>query len=52
MPHGHDERVTVDGETEPVVVKLGVWNSSTAQGRNRLTPNSRPHYRQLGIAWT
>ncbi|MFI9588557.1 Helicase associated domain protein [Streptomyces sp. NPDC052236] len=29
VPRGHSEQIAVDGETEPVLVKLGVWVSNT-----------------------
>ena len=28
VPRGHSEETVVDGEAEPVIVKLGVWNSN------------------------
>lgn len=38
IPRGHGEPVTVDGEEEPVIVKLGVWISNTKTRRDKLTP--------------
>ncbi|WP_443076926.1 helicase associated domain-containing protein [Streptomyces sp. SP18CS02] len=37
VPRGHGEPIAVDGETEPVTVKLGVWISNTKSRRDKLT---------------
>jgi hypothetical protein len=37
VPRTHSEQITVDSETEPVTVKLGVWISNTKQRRDKLT---------------
>ncbi|MFI1018197.1 helicase associated domain-containing protein [Streptomyces sp. NPDC020965] len=34
VPRGHAEEITVDGQTEPVIVKLGVWISNTKSRRD------------------
>jgi hypothetical protein len=49
VPRGHAEEITVDDETEPVVVKLGVWVSNTKSRRDKLTPEQLDALRQLGI---
>ncbi|EHM27141.1 MULTISPECIES: hypothetical protein [Streptomyces] len=36
MPRGAVVEVAVDGETEPVPVKLGVWISNTKSRKDRL----------------
>ncbi|WP_435882392.1 helicase associated domain-containing protein [Streptomyces kronopolitis] len=36
VPRGHSEEITVNGEAEPVIVKLGVWISNTKSRRDRL----------------
>ncbi|QHC13956.1 DEAD/DEAH box helicase family protein [Streptomyces sp. GF20] len=51
VPRGHAEELAVDGETEPVVVKLGVWVSNTKSRRDRLTQEQRNALRELGVDW-
>ncbi|GAB3006951.1 hypothetical protein GCM10023080_085880 [Streptomyces pseudoechinosporeus] len=51
VPRGHAEEIAVDGEPEPVVVKLGVWISNTKTRRDKLTPEQRAALRELGIDW-
>jgi superfamily II DNA or RNA helicase len=51
VPRGHAEEITVDGETEPVVVKLGVWVSNTKSRRDKLTQDQLDALRMLGIDW-
>ncbi|MFE3907787.1 helicase associated domain-containing protein, partial [Streptomyces sp. NPDC059153] len=51
VPRGHAEEVTVDGETEPLVVKLGVWVSNTKSRRDKLTPDQLDALRELGMDW-
>lgn len=51
VPRGHGEEITVDGETEPVVVKLGVWVSNTKSRRDKLTTEQLDALRKLGIQW-
>ncbi|MFE1090139.1 Helicase associated domain protein [Streptomyces albidoflavus] len=51
VPRGHSEEVAVDGETEPVTVKLGVWVSNTKSRRDRLTAEQRDALRELGATW-
>ncbi|MFG2563728.1 Helicase associated domain protein [Streptomyces sp. NPDC048496] len=51
VPRGHGEEISVDGEAEPVVVKLGVWVSNTKSRRDKLTQEQLVALRELGIAW-
>jgi hypothetical protein len=51
VPRGHGELIAVDGETEPVVVKLGVWVSNTKARRDRLTRGQLDALRELGMEW-
>ncbi|CAL9327509.1 hypothetical protein SUDANB70_00006 [Streptomyces sp. enrichment culture] len=51
MPRGHAEEITVDGQEEPVVIKLGVWVSNTKSRRDRLTAEQRNALRELGMQW-
>ncbi|MEU2565043.1 helicase associated domain-containing protein, partial [Streptomyces longispororuber] len=51
VPRGHAEEITVDGETEPVVVKLGVWVSNTKSRRDKLTQEQLEALRKLGVDW-
>ncbi|MFD4529492.1 helicase associated domain-containing protein [Streptomyces sp. NPDC058470] len=51
VPRGHSEQIAVDGETEPVVVKLGVWVSNTKSRRDKLTQEQRATLAELGVPW-
>ncbi|KUM67260.1 helicase [Streptomyces curacoi] len=51
VPRGHSEEITVDGEAEPVTVKLGVWVSNTKSRRGRLAQDQRDALRKLGMEW-
>ncbi|WP_461090379.1 helicase associated domain-containing protein, partial [Streptomyces incanus] len=51
VPRGHSERLAVDGETEPVTVKLGVWISNTRARRDKLTQEQLDAIRELGVDW-
>ncbi|PHQ52320.1 helicase [Streptomyces cinnamoneus] len=51
VPRSHAEEIAVDGETEPVVVKLGVWVSNTRARRDRLTAEQLDALRGLGMEW-
>ncbi|MBT2448255.1 Helicase associated domain protein [Streptomyces sp. ISL-43] len=51
VPRGHGEPITVDGEAEPVIVKLGVWVSNTKTRRNKLTAEQLAGLKGLGIDW-
>ncbi|MFB7632297.1 Helicase associated domain protein [Streptomyces sp. NPDC056149] len=51
VPRGHTEEIAVDGETEPVLVKLGVWVSNTKSRRDRLDADQLGALRELGVEW-
>ncbi|MEU6662123.1 Helicase associated domain protein [Streptomyces sp. NPDC046821] len=51
VPRGHSEPIAVHGETEPVVIKLGVWTSNTRARRDKLAPDQQAALRALGIEW-
>ncbi|MFE0080142.1 helicase associated domain-containing protein, partial [[Kitasatospora] papulosa] len=51
VPRGHGEPIAVDGEAEPVIVKLGVWVSNTKSRRDKLTAEQLDALRNLGVAW-
>ncbi|MFB9351552.1 Helicase associated domain protein [Streptomyces heliomycini] len=51
VPRGHAEEITVDGEVEPTVVKLGVWTSNTRARRDKLTQEQLEALRELGVEW-
>ncbi|MDT0615960.1 DEAD/DEAH box helicase [Streptomyces lancefieldiae] len=51
VPRGHSEQITVDGETEPVTVKLGVWISNTKSRRDRLDADQQAALAELGMDW-
>ncbi|MFC9810227.1 DEAD/DEAH box helicase [Streptomyces griseoaurantiacus] len=51
VPRGHSERIAVDGETEPVIVKLGVWTSNTRARWDKLTPEQQAALASLVVPW-
>lgn len=51
VPRSHSEEIAVDGETEPVAVKLGVWVSNTKSRRDKLAQDQLAVLRKLGIEW-
>ncbi|MGX1913662.1 Helicase associated domain protein [Streptomyces phaeochromogenes] len=51
VPRGHAEEIAVDGETEPVVIKLGVWTSNVRSRRDKLTQEQLDALRELGMEW-
>ncbi|MEU0148790.1 Helicase associated domain protein [Streptomyces sp. NPDC006288] len=51
VPRGHSEETVVDGEAEPVAVKLGVWVSNTRSRRDKLTAGQLGALRELGVDW-
>ncbi|MFH9862852.1 Helicase associated domain protein [Streptomyces sp. NPDC017202] len=51
VPRGHSEEIAVDGEAEPVTVKLGVWISNTKSRRDRLDADQLAALAKLGINW-
>ncbi|MFB0620881.1 Helicase associated domain protein [Streptomyces sp. AGS-58] len=50
-PRGHAEEIVVDGETEPVVVKLGVWTSNIRARWGKLTSEQQASLAALGVPW-
>ncbi|MEU0663694.1 DEAD/DEAH box helicase [Streptomyces lavendulocolor] len=51
VPRGAVVEVEVDGEAEPVPVRLGVWISNTKSRRDRLDADQLDALRQLGMQW-
>lgn len=51
VPRGHSEEIAVDGEAEPVTVKLDVWVSNTKSRRDKLAPDQLAVLRELGVEW-
>jgi hypothetical protein len=51
VPRGHSEQIAVDGETEPVVIKLGVWTSNVRARRDKLTQDQLDALQELGVEW-
>ncbi|MFJ9720979.1 Helicase associated domain protein [Streptomyces sp. NPDC101213] len=51
VPRGHSEQITVDGQTEPVAVRLGVWISNTKSRRDRLDADQLAALAKLGMDW-
>ncbi|MEU9775220.1 helicase associated domain-containing protein [Streptomyces sp. NPDC047968] len=51
VPRAHGEQIAVEGEEEPVIVKLGVWVSNTKTRRDKLTADQLTALRELGIEW-
>ncbi|MCY0944749.1 DEAD/DEAH box helicase [Streptomyces antarcticus] len=51
VPRGHGEPIEVDGETEPVIVKLGVWITNTRSRRDKLDRAQLAALRKLGMEW-
>ncbi|MEU8472183.1 Helicase associated domain protein [Streptomyces sp. NPDC029006] len=51
VPRGASEQIVVDGETEPVTVKLGVWISNIKSRRDKLAQAQLDALRELGMEW-
>lgn len=51
VPRGHAEEIAVDGEADPVIIKLGVWVSNTRARRDKLTAEQLNALRGLGMEW-
>lgn len=51
VPRGHAEEIAVDGETDPVIIKLGVWVSNTRARRDKLAAEQLEALWKLGIDW-
>ncbi|MFD6762133.1 DEAD/DEAH box helicase [Streptomyces roseolus] len=51
VPRGAVVEIEIDGEAEPVPVKLGVWLSNTKSRRDKLTLEQRAALAGLGMEW-
>ncbi|MFJ4828752.1 Helicase associated domain protein [Streptomyces sp. NPDC088747] len=51
VPRSTVVEITVDGEAEPVSVKLGVWLSNTKSRRDKLTAEQLAALAALGMQW-
>ncbi|MEW2161357.1 Helicase associated domain protein [Streptomyces sp. NPDC007189] len=51
VPRGHAEEIAVEGEAEPVTVKLGVWVSNTKARRDKLSAEQLDALQELGVEW-
>ncbi|MFE5563120.1 Helicase associated domain protein [Streptomyces sp. NPDC056544] len=51
VPRAHGEEIAVEGEAEPVIVKLGVWVSNTKSRRDKLTADQLAALTKLGVDW-
>ncbi|WP_331742739.1 Helicase associated domain protein [Streptomyces sp. NBC_01006] len=51
VPRAHGEEIAVQGEAEPVTVKLGVWITNTKTRRDKLTQEQLNALRKLGMDW-
>ncbi|WP_331741581.1 Helicase associated domain protein [Streptomyces sp. NBC_01006] len=51
VPRAHGEEIAVQGEAEPVTVKLGVWITNTKTRRDKLTADQLAALAQLGLDW-
>ncbi|MFJ9420256.1 Helicase associated domain protein [Streptomyces sp. NPDC101227] len=51
VPRAHAEEITVEGEAEPVSVRLGVFMSNTKSRRNKLSEAQRVVLAELGLEW-
>ncbi|MET7988640.1 MULTISPECIES: Helicase associated domain protein [unclassified Streptomyces] len=51
VPRGHSEEIAVDGETDPVTVKLGVWVSNTKSRWGKLPQEQQAVLAALDVPW-
>ncbi|MGW1008293.1 Helicase associated domain protein [Streptomyces sp. NPDC002520] len=51
VPRGAVIQIAVDGEAEPVAVRLGVWVSNIRARRDRLTAEQLESLAALGVEW-
>ncbi|GAA2720698.1 DEAD/DEAH box helicase [Streptomyces luteosporeus] len=51
VPRSAVVEIAVDGEAEPVLVKLGVWLSNTKSRRDKLDQEQLDALRKLGMDW-
>nr|WTB28881.1 hypothetical protein OG781_04460 [Streptomyces sp. NBC_00830] len=45
------ERITVEGEAAPVLVKLAIWVPNTRARQDKLTQDQRDALTELSIGW-
>ncbi|MFJ9917448.1 Helicase associated domain protein [Actinacidiphila glaucinigra] len=51
VPRAHTEPIPVEGQTEPELVRLGVFLSNHKTRRDRLHPQQRAALAELGVEW-
>ncbi|MFB8406080.1 Helicase associated domain protein [Streptomyces sp. NPDC055912] len=51
VPRGAVVEIDVDGQTEPVPVRLGVWVSNTRARRDKLNQEQLDALRRMGLEW-
>lgn len=51
VPRAHGEEIALDGETELVVVKFGVWVSNTKTRRDELNAEQLDALRKIAVSW-
>ncbi|MEU4686646.1 DEAD/DEAH box helicase [Streptomyces xinghaiensis] len=51
VPRGHSEEITVDGQEEPVAVRLGVWVSNTKSRWDKLAQEQQAALAALDVPW-
>ncbi|GAA1291682.1 hypothetical protein GCM10009579_65950 [Streptomyces javensis] len=51
VPRWHSEEITVDGEMEPVAVRLGVWVSNTKSRWGKLAQEQQAALAALDVPW-
>ncbi|MFD9030927.1 Helicase associated domain protein [Streptomyces sp. NPDC059567] len=51
VPRAHTEELVLDGQAEPLAVKLGVWVTNTKTRRDGLTREQRAALADLGVEW-
>lgn len=51
VPRGTVVEVTIDGETKPVPIKLGIWISNTKSRKDRLDTDQLAALAKLGMDW-
>ncbi|PWI05766.1 helicase [Streptomyces sp. NWU339] len=51
VPRGHSEQITIDGQTEPVTVRLGVWVSNVKSRWDKLASEQQAALAALGVPW-
>lgn len=51
VPRGHGAPIAVDGEADPVIVKLACGVSNTTSRRDKLTQEQLAGLREPGVEW-